>query len=166
MAKAKRVHSTPRRTASKSKPRLSAVSRVKLSGFDLVPTRKRPGKRATIRDLSKIDFKPWKRERGMGKTELFPASGLVDKHAVTCRMAYALMLQSRSDLIAMHEKIAHEGIDELMGELAATEEFLKSAAHMVKSAYMRVLVSASVAVVQNRPFKGVNDKPDRKGVRS
>jgi hypothetical protein len=37
MAKAKRVHSTPRRTASKTKPK-SAITRVLKSGYDLVPT--------------------------------------------------------------------------------------------------------------------------------
>jgi hypothetical protein len=46
MTKAKRVHSTPRRTASKTKPK-SAVSSVEKSGFDLVPAKKFRGKRAT-----------------------------------------------------------------------------------------------------------------------
>ena len=46
MAKADRVHSTPRRTASKIKPKKSAVSLVEMSGLDLVPTRKSRGKPA------------------------------------------------------------------------------------------------------------------------
>jgi hypothetical protein len=59
MAKAKSVHSTRRPTASK----ISAVSRVPKSGFDLVPTRKRRGKAAKFRDFAKIDWKPWRRTR-------------------------------------------------------------------------------------------------------
>jgi hypothetical protein len=44
MAKADSVHSTPRRTASKIKAKLSATSKVKKSGLDLVPTRTSRGK--------------------------------------------------------------------------------------------------------------------------
>jgi hypothetical protein len=165
MAKANRVPSTPRRTASKTKPKLSAVSRIKHSGFDLVPARKRRGKPATIADYSKIDFKPWTREPGMGKTELFPSPDLHAEHGVTCRVAYAVMLMTRDDLIAMHGNVEHKNIDRTMGALAETEEFLKGVAYMVNSAYVRLLASASAAIVQKRPFKGVNDKPARKAVR-
>src|SRR5947207_2713267 len=42
MAQAKRVHSTPRRTAPKIKPKTSAVLRVKKIGLDLVPDQGTP----------------------------------------------------------------------------------------------------------------------------
>jgi hypothetical protein len=140
-----------------------------MSGFELVPAGRgklRRGKPATLRQFAKIDFKPWKREPGMRKEEFFPSSSMLDDHGVTCRMAYAIMLMSRDELIAMHSKIDHEHVDEMMGNLTETSEFLKEVAHMVEAAYVRVLASASAALVQNRPFKGVTDTRARKAVRS
>jgi uncharacterized protein YunC (DUF1805 family) len=160
MAKAKRVHSTPRITASKIKPKKSAVSKVKKSGFDLVPTRKSRSKPATLRDYAKIDFKPWTRGPGMRKGELIPAPEVMANHGVTCRMAYAVMLMTRKDLIAMHGKLDHEKVDQMMGGFAETLEALKSIAHMVEAAYVRVVATASAAHLQNG-IKGVDYKPAR-----
>ena len=136
MAKAKRVHSTPRRTASKTKPK-SAISSVEKSGFDLVPTRKLRGKPATMRDYARIDFKPWKREPGMGKTELFPTDETLTSLGVTCRIACAIMLRSRDDLIASHGKLDHAVVDKMMVGLADAAERLKAIAHMAEAAYIR-----------------------------
>jgi hypothetical protein len=101
MAKAKRVHSTPRRTASKTKPK-SAVSRVVKSGVDLVPTKKSRGKFGTMSDYAKIDFKPWKREPGMKEGGLIPSNELLTRLGVSCRLAYGIMMLTREKLIASH----------------------------------------------------------------
>ena len=162
MTQADRVHSTPRRTASKIKPKKSAISLVEMSGLDLVPTRKRHGKPATMRDYATIDFSPWTREPGMKKNELLPSDETVNRLAVSCRIAYATMLKSREDLIAMHGKANHELVDELMADLADTAERLKELAEMVEGAYARVLASAAAAHTQGIKFKGVNDKPARR----
>src|ERR1700688_4477963 len=129
MAKANRVHSTPRRTASKTKPK-SAITRVVKSGLDLVPSQKFRGKRATMSDYAKIDFKPWKREPGMGKTELFPSDEALTSLGVSSRIAHATMLMTREDLIAMHGKLDHAHVDKMMANLADATERLKEIAHM------------------------------------
>ena len=162
MTKANRVHSTPRRTASKIKAKLSRVSEVQRCGLDLVPTRKRSGKPATMRDYAKIDFKPWKRDPDMRKGEMIPSHEVISNHGVTCRIAYGLMLLTREKMIDMHSTLDHDKVDEIMAHLVDTGEFLKANAQMVESAYQRVLVSASAARIQRRPFKGVNDKPARR----
>ena len=162
MTQADRVHSTPRRTASKIKPKKSAVSLVEMSGLDLVPTRKSRGKPATMRDYAKIDFSPWTREPGMKKNELFPSDEKVNRLAVSCRIAYATMLKSREDLIAMHGKANHGLIDEFVANLVDTAERLKVLTEMVEGAFARVLASAAAAYTQGIKFKGVNDKPARR----
>jgi hypothetical protein len=159
------VHSTPRRTASKTKPK-SAITRVVKSGLDLVPTKKFRGKRATMSDYAKIDFKPWKREPGMGKTELFPSDKALAHLGVSCRIAHATMLMTREDLIAMHGKLDHAITDQMMANLSDATERLKEIAHMTEAAYARVLASAAAAYKQGVKFKGVNVKPARSGKRT
>jgi hypothetical protein len=164
MAKANRVHSTPRRTASKTKPK-SAITRVVKSGLDLVPTKKFRGKRATMSDYAKIDFKPWKREPGMGKDELFPSDEALTHLGVSCRIAYATMLMTREDLIAMHGKLDPAVADQMMANLSDATERLKEIAHMTEVAYARVLASAAAALKQGVKFKGVDDRPSRRARR-
>jgi hypothetical protein len=151
------VHSTPRRTTSKTKPKLSAVSSVPKSGFDLVPTRKSRGKAATIEDFAKVVWKPWRRTPGMRPTELMPSSKTIDHIGIGCRLAYSIMLRTRAQLVAMHANLDHEKVDELMGHLAEAEEWLKATARMVEMAYLRVLASAAAAHVQGIKFNGRDD---------
>jgi hypothetical protein len=162
MAKATRVHSTPRRTASKIQAKPSAVSRVQKSGFDLVPSRKRRCKSAKLRDFAKIDWKPWRRTPDMRPTELMPSRETTDHIGVGCRVAYGIMLRTRAQLVAMHGEVEHEHVDEIMGHLAETEEWLKATAHMVEVAYLRVLASAAAAHIQGIKFKRVDYKPARR----
>jgi hypothetical protein len=161
MTQADRVLSTPRRTASKIKPKRSAVSRVLKSGFELVPVKKRSGKPASIRAFAKIDWKPWRRTPDMRPTELMPSRETTDHIGVGCRVAYGIMLRTRAQLVAMHGEVEHAHVDEIMGHLAETDEWLKATAHMVEVAYLRVLASAAAAYAQGVKFKGVDDKPVR-----
>ena len=100
MAKANRVPSTPRRTASKTGTRRSEISKVKMSGLELVKVGKgKTANLATAPDFAKLDFKPWTRAPG---DELFPSDKLISAHGTVCRYAYAIMLRTREQLIAMH----------------------------------------------------------------
>jgi hypothetical protein len=149
MPKAKRVHSTPRRTASKTKPK-SAITSV------------RGGKPATLDDYAKIDFKPWKNSPGMRKGELFPSNEFLANLGVSCRLAYAIMLRNRDELIASYGMVEERHADELMRNLFDTSEQLKAVREMVRSAYHRMLASGAAAHKQGVKFKGVDDKPARR----
>ena len=85
----------------------SAVSRVLKSGFDLVPTKKSRGKPATVSGMAKIDFKPWKRLPDMKEGELAPSNEMLTSLGFPCRMAFAIMLLTREQLIASHGKLSH-----------------------------------------------------------
>jgi hypothetical protein len=161
MAKANSVHSTPRRTASKTKPK-SAITRVVKSGLDLVPKKKFRGKRATMSDYAKVDFKPWKRGPHMKEDELFPSNEKMAELGVTCRMAYGVMLRTREQLIEAHGKLHLAAIEQMMSRLPEAAETLKAIAHMVEIADLRFLASAAAAVKQGVKFKGVDDKPARR----
>ena len=158
MTQADSVLSTPRRTASKN----SAVSRVPKSGFDLVPTKKRRGKSAKLRDFAKIDWKPWRRAPNMRPTELMPSRETTDEIGVGCRVAYGVMPMTRKRLIDMHGSVDHGHVDQMMANLAGTAEWLKATARMVETAYLRVLASAAAAHTQGIKFKGVGYKPARR----
>ncbi len=130
----------------KSKPRSlrkSAVSQARQSGLQLVPKKKlAKGEVANPEDIADIDWKPWKRDRSLGKTGLWRDAEMINC-AVAARMSYAIMLMSKSDLVAMHGKVEHEHVDTMMGQMMDSAEMLKAVAQMMESAYMRILSSAS-----------------------
>jgi hypothetical protein len=131
----------------------SAISTVKHSGFDLVPRRKRTGKRLTERDFAKQDWEPWVPPKGQEPGKLVPTNDDMQRLVVTCRIAYLTMLKSRDELIALHTKMKHNLVDELMADLAATCEQLKSLAMMTDAAYLRVLASACAHKVAKGKFR-------------
>jgi hypothetical protein len=151
MAKATRVHSTPRRTASKihttRKPKAkkleSAVAKVQKSGLELVRARKSRGKPATLRDYQTIDFKPW--NRAAGEPEFIPSDEQLSFYGTNCRIAHAVCLKTRGELIAMHGKIEIENTDAVIAGLFETSEGLKELVWMCESASSRLLASAAAA---------------------
>jgi hypothetical protein len=108
----------------------------------------------TLEDYAAIDWKPWTRDPSLGPTGLYPPREATDRHGVNCRLAYALMLRSRDELIASHGELEHELVDKLMANLLETGEWLKAMAEMVESAYARLLASTSAAHLQGVKFKG------------
>jgi hypothetical protein len=115
-------------------------------------------------DYAKVDFKPWKRLPDMKEEELAPSNEFLISLGLPCRMAYAIMLLTREDLIASHGKLDHAVVDKMMAELLNAGERLKEIAHMAEAAYVRVLASAAAAYKQGVKFKGVDDKPARRKV--
>jgi len=71
----------------------SGVHSVRLSGYDLVPTRKRTGKPATTHDYAKVAWKPWPRDPS---GRLYPDAEQMDAIGVGARMAHGVMLQSHA----------------------------------------------------------------------
>jgi hypothetical protein len=149
-----------------AKSNRSAVSAVvHNSGFDLVPKRKPRGKLATWRGIAKVDFKPWTRTPDMQPTELIPSNATLQSCALPARMAYAIMLRTKEQLIEMHGKVEHEDIDNMMDDLSNTAEKLKSIVAILDTAYTRMLVSASARMISKGKFKGVDDRPRRSTAR-
>ncbi len=91
-----------------------------------------------------------------------PSRETTDHIGVDCRLAYGVMLRTRRQLVAMHGAIDHAHVDEMMGHLFRTAEWLKATAYMVEMAYARVLASAAAAHTQGIQFKGVDVKPARR----
>ena len=140
----------------------SAISMVQKSGLELVRARKSRGKPATMRDYATIDFKPWPQAPGKGPTEFIPAEDEWKFHGTTCRMAHAICLKTREDLIAMHGKAEHETVDAMMAEFLETGEALKELVQMCDVAYARVLASAAAAHKAGVKFKFADGKPARR----
>jgi hypothetical protein len=142
----------------------SAVLAVKRSGFELVPKRKTRGKLATERDFAKIDWKPWKPAKHVKRGELIPSNAVLTSCGPACRMAYAIMLMPRDELIAMHGRADHRDVDKMMGAMTFAAEGLKATIAMLENAYLRVLASASAHNVKGGKFPGVHDmrRKDRK----
>jgi hypothetical protein len=81
-------------------------------------------------------------------------------HHVTVgsRWAFSIMQRTRAELIMMHAEVINpDGTDNLMGNLAETQQWLSATEHMVACAYLRVLASAQAAHEKGIKFKGVVD---------
>jgi hypothetical protein len=131
------------------------VSAVKHSGYELVRRGPRKGKLATYRDLAAMDFKAWKRPRGMKPGQLIPSDTDFQRCGVSARLAYAIMLRTRDELIDMHKRVDHAHVDQMMTNIFETTEWLKTVVALLDMAYMRVLASASANLVRKGKFKGV-----------
>lgn len=148
------------KAAKKVRPRSlrkSAVASARQSGLQLVPKEKLAKKDlATPEGIADIDWKPWKRDKSLGKTGLFPSDKEMINCAVAARMSYAVMLMEKKDLVAMHGKVEHKHVDTMMGQMMDSAEMLKAVAQMVETAYLRILASASFKALRTRQkFKGV-----------
>jgi hypothetical protein len=135
--------------------RKSAMQSVQRCGYDLVPHRKSRGKPATWRDIAKLDFTPLTRTADMKPNELIPADATLQSCGVPARLAYAVMLRTREELIEMHGKLDHDYVDKMCASFAGTAETLKAIVAMLDAAYLRVLASASARIVRKGKFKGV-----------
>jgi hypothetical protein len=82
-------------------PATLRIERPRDSGLMLVPKRKRRASLASIREYAKADFKPWPREPG---ESLFPSNEQMCEAAAAARMAYAIMLKTKEELIEVHRK--------------------------------------------------------------
>ena len=128
-----------------SKSGASAVSLDKLlagahkSGFRLVRKKRNKGGRlASVRELAKIAFEPWKRDEHLEKL-LHPKR--FEEIGVWARAAYAMLLMSREELINAHENQQAHVMDEAFTGLSETAALLKSFAHMIETANNRQLAA-------------------------
>jgi hypothetical protein len=137
-------------------PKKSAVESVEKIGYDLVKTRPAKGKLATVRDYAKVTWEPWTREKGMAAGELIPSNERLLEFGVPCRMAYAVMLRTRAELIESHGKVDHSQVDEMVACFADTSEMLKGLVLMLDTAYLRVLASAAAFHAKGGKFPGVS----------
>ncbi len=134
---------------AKASPRnRSAVADARQSGLELISKTKVAKKDlATPEDIAKIDWKPWKRDKSLGKAGLFPGDKEMINCAVAARMSYAVMLMEKKALVAMHGKVEHQHVDTMMGQMMDSAEMLKGVAKMIEAAYLRVLAGAGVGVL-------------------
>ena len=131
---------------------VSAISKVERIGYELVKTRKRAAKPATMRDYAKIDFEPWKDERRKPGEKFPPTPETLDNCGVSARLAYVTMLRTKDELIGMFDELPIEVIDEMMTGFQVTAEQLKAVVLTIDIAYARLLVAASAAELR-RPAK-------------
>lgn len=137
--------------------RKSAVESARQSGLELVRKEKVAKKDlATPEQIAALDWKPWKRDKSLGKTGLWPSDKEMVNCAIAARMSYAVMLMEKKALVKMHGKVEHKHLDAMMGQMMDSAEMLKGVASMIEGAYMRVLASASFKALHTRQqFKGV-----------
>jgi hypothetical protein len=143
----------------------SALSHIPRSRLALVPAKRRKGRGSTIDErideFAKIDWKPWKRPRALGRG-FYPTPKDMHYHAVTCRIAHGVMLRTRDQLIQSYSELERGNVDQLLAGLPQTAEWLKEMAAMVESAHIRMLAAACTAHKQGTLFAGEKKKRARR----
>ncbi|MGD9837700.1 MAG: hypothetical protein AB7U74_07665 [Afipia sp.] len=133
----------------------NALASVERTGLELVKKRKPRGRIATMRDYAKISFEPWTRGPEMKPGELIPSNEALLNCAIPSRMAYAVMLRTKKQLVDMFDEIDLEHIDNMMASIADAAERLKSIVCMLEAADMRLLVAASANQIAKGKAQGL-----------
>src|SRR5262249_45812893 len=103
-----------------------------------VMTQKR--KLMTLRDYAKVRWEPWQRTPKMHPAELLPRSKQWNDVGITARMAYALMLLSRDQLIESIRDPNNDAVSgQIMERLADVSDKLKGIITMIDAAHARYL---------------------------
>jgi hypothetical protein len=140
-----------------AKQKLSAISKVQMSGLELVRKRKARQRLATVRDIAKLDWEPWEKAETLGSS-----AKTMDYLGFYCRVSVAIMTRTKAELMKSHSEVEHKGIDKMMAGLMDTAEVFKSLASVAEAAYLRVLASASAHHLSGGKFKGVHDMRKKK----
>ena len=141
-----------------NKKSVSAVTQVRHSGFGLVRKRKRRGRLATMRDYARVNFEPWSRDADMHPDELIPSDKTLTRCGIPARLAYAIMLRTKNDLVDMFDKVELEHIDAMMTSLVDSAETLKAVVSILETAYLRVLVAGSASEINKSKIKGLEKR--------
>jgi hypothetical protein len=144
---------------SKIKHEPSAVSKVQMSGLQLVRKRKSRGRRATMRDLAKLNWEPWERTDKPG-----PSAETMNYLGFYSRVSAVIMTQTKAELMEIHTKLEHEEIDKMVAGLIDTAEMLKGLASVAESAYLRTLASASAHYLTGEKFKGAQNRRTKRAL--
>ena len=118
------------------------ISTIQDSGYELVAKRKERAKLATASDYRNLDWEPWKRSPSLEPGQLLPTRTDWDHAGVDALMAYAVMLQTRAELVKSIQNADENTINELLFRLADTKERLLGIAAMTDAAFARVLAAA------------------------
>jgi hypothetical protein len=87
--------------------------------------------------LSKLDFQPWTPEPD---NKLIPSPELLKDIGKSARLAHAVLLRPRDELVAMHEKLECAEIDVMISLLNDARKKAGALAAMIDEAYSRVLI--------------------------
>jgi hypothetical protein len=87
--------------------------------------------------LSKLNFEPWAPEPD---NNLIPSPELLKDIGKSARLAHAMLLRSRDELVAMHEKLECAEIDVMISLLDDARKKAGALAAMIDEAYSRVLI--------------------------
>lgn len=112
--------------------------------------RRRHRGKPTLHSMAKLDFKPWTRTADMKPDELIPRFDVWTHYGVIARLAYAIMLRSREELIGAYRNLEQEAINETMENLDSTIGDLSATIGMLKGAQGRMLAAASAYIVRER----------------
>jgi hypothetical protein len=134
----------------------SAVSRVKRSGLDLIPTPTKKKEVATAGFLANVDFEPWPKSDPPDKPG--PSAKYMHGLGISARFAAATVQRTKKELIEMHQTIDGESLDELMANMLDASEQFKLLAHVAEVACQRLLIASCANLAAGGPFKGVTSE--------
>lgn len=130
------------------------MERVQKCGFDLFESTAVPeGEPASEKDYAAVDWEAWKVPEGEPPEYCWPDNDLLRNCGVQARVAYRIMLKSKSEMVDFHGELEHETVDEMMAGLCQAEEHLKFLAHMIETATVRVIAGAPARKAAGKPFK-------------
>jgi hypothetical protein len=127
----------------------------------VAPSKRQKTTDEKIDEFAKINWKPWKRPRVLGRGGFYPTPEDMHYYAVTARIAHGVMLRTRDQLIDSYSELKRGNVDSLLKGLPEAAEWFKEMAAMIEGAHVRMLASACAAAKQGTLFAGEKKKRTR-----
>jgi len=105
----------------------------------------------TLEQAAAIDFEPWQEDRAFKAPTL---EEIRNPHLIRCRLAYGMMHKTKPDLVELFSDSESRAIVlrliEVGGDLEESRKFFESAARLIESACLRLIIAGSGYVEATR----------------
>jgi len=102
----------------------------------------------TLEQAAAIDFEPWQYDPAFKIPTL---EGVGNPHLIRCRLAYGMMHKTKSDMVELFsEAECRTAALKMIGDLEESRKFFESAARLIESACLRLIIAGSGYVEATR----------------
>jgi hypothetical protein len=97
---------------------------------------------ASLKEFAAVEFKPWAPQPD-GK--MLPSTEVMNQIGISARLAYAIMLRTKEQLMDMRKEIGDKTLNKLMSGLQADQEIAKELLTLMRTAELRMLSAFAAA---------------------
>ena len=106
------------------------------------------GEVMTFEELAALQFEPWVKDKDMEK---MLSQDSFNSLAMHCRLAYALMLKTKAELVAGNRAMGGDEATNLLDSLQILADRAKAVKHIIEAAHIRLMSALAVMATEDDP---------------